>query len=59
MRLCLFYGCFALTILFETGQAGIGIMFGDDKGAPGVIVKQLVPRGSAERNGKVHVRTMI
>lgn len=28
-------------------------MFGDDKGMQGVVVKQLVPRGSAERVGKV------
>lgn len=28
-------------------------MFGDEKGSQGVVVKQLVPRGSAERNGKV------
>jgi hypothetical protein len=34
-------------------QAGVGLMLGEEKGVDGVVVKQLVPRGSADRNGRV------
>jgi hypothetical protein len=37
----------------ETEKAEVEIMFGDDKGVLGVVVKQLVPSGKAERNRKV------
>lgn len=36
-------------------QAGVGLMLGEDKGASGVVVKQLVPKGSADRNGRVRL----
>ena len=30
-------------------------MLGEERGVTGVVVKQLVPRGSADRNGNVRV----
>ena len=30
-------------------------MFGEERGVEGVVVKQLVPRGSADRTGKVSI----
>jgi len=36
-------------------QAGVGLMLGEEKGVAGVVVKQLVPRGSADRTGSVGV----
>jgi len=36
-------------------QAGVGLMLGEERGMEGVVVKQLVPRGSADRTGSVRV----
>ena len=36
-------------------QAGVGLMLGEERGVQGVVVKQLVPRGSADRTGVVRV----
>ena len=36
-------------------QAGVGLMLGEELGRDGVVVKQLVPRGSADRSGRVCV----
>ena len=36
-------------------QAGVGLMLGEERGVEGVVVKQLVPRGSADRAGVVRV----
>mmetsp|Transcript_59912 Transcript_59912/g.143226 ORF Transcript_59912/g.143226 Transcript_59912/m.143226 type:complete len:409 (-) Transcript_59912:12-1238(-) len=36
-------------------QAGVGLMLGENTNFDGVVVKQLVPKGAADRTGKVKV----
>ena len=42
-----------LTRGFLTEQAGVGLMLGENSEGDGSVVKQLVPKGAAERTGKV------
>lgn len=38
---------------FLAEQAGVGLMLGENTNFDGVVVKQLVPKGAADRTGKV------
>jgi hypothetical protein len=48
---------FALLLLCCTEQAGVGLMLAEEPNGTSIIVKQLVPRGSADRSGKVRIKS--
>ena len=52
-------GCALVSILWCVGacieQAGVGLLLGEQKDSPIVSVKQVVPRGSADRTGRIRV----
>ena len=52
-------GCALVSLLWRVGtcteQAGVGLLLGEQKDSPIVSVKQVVPRGSADRTGRIRV----
>lgn len=43
----------------HTEQAGVGLLLGEQKDSNIVLVKQVVPRGSADRTGRIRVGDQI
>ncbi len=47
-----------LVCMLRAEQAGVGLMLAEETNGSGIVVKQLVPRGSADRTGRVRSLSM-